>query len=135
MPRRVSLIPPFALKHPLNLGIRDLGLLGQTVREDDLGATVESGLVAQAVAAIPWGHKAVILEKARGPEERLCYARAAFEHGRSRAELEQRAGQSPVDGVLSALDVPGCSASRGTSLATTSATLGIVRVAVSQTRS
>lgn len=42
----------------------------------------------QAVATLPWGHIAVLLQKVQDPEARLWYAQAAFEHGWSRNILE-----------------------------------------------
>lgn len=49
-------------------------------------ATV-SPIVPQAVAQIPWGHNAVILEKIKDMAERLWYAQQTVENGWSRAVL------------------------------------------------
>ncbi|MEW6302263.1 MAG: PDDEXK nuclease domain-containing protein [Verrucomicrobiota bacterium] len=44
----------------------------------------ENSIVPQAVAQLPWGHNAVLLEKLADRNERLWYARAALAHGWSR---------------------------------------------------
>ena len=44
-------------------------------------------VLPQAVAELPWGHNAVLLEKLDGREERLWYAQKARQHGWSRAIL------------------------------------------------
>lgn len=44
-------------------------------------------IVQQAAALIPWFHNCIILDKIKDAEERLWYARAAVEHGWSRAVL------------------------------------------------
>ena len=41
----------------------------------------------QAVAEIPWGHHAVLLEKLKSSEERAFYAKMTIEHGWSRSVL------------------------------------------------
>jgi predicted nuclease of restriction endonuclease-like (RecB) superfamily len=41
----------------------------------------------QAVAEIPWGHHAILLERLKDPQERSWYASAALEHGWSRNVL------------------------------------------------
>ena len=47
----------------------------------------ETEIVPQAVAPIPWGHNAVLLEKLKSPEQRLWYARQTLEQGWSRNVL------------------------------------------------
>ncbi|TWI73988.1 uncharacterized protein DUF1016 [Desulfobotulus alkaliphilus] len=44
-------------------------------------------IVQQAVGQLPWGHNLVLLTRLKQPEQRLCYARAAIEHGWSRNVL------------------------------------------------
>lgn len=44
-------------------------------------------ILPQAVAEIPWGHHALLLDKVKDQEERLFYARSALEHGWSRSVL------------------------------------------------
>lgn len=48
---------------------------------------VDGEFLPQAVAEIPWGHNIVLMEKLRGPAERLWYARKTVEHGWSRSVL------------------------------------------------
>lgn len=49
----------------------------------------------QAVAEIPWGHNALLLEKLKDPAERIWYARKTIDHGRSRSLLDHQ-----IDGAL-----------------------------------
>lgn len=59
-------------------------------------------ILPQAVAELPWGHNAVLLEKLPSPELRRWYAERAIQHGWSRAiltlqiegQLHRRAGQA-----------------------------------------
>ena len=51
-----------------------------------VGQSAADGL-PQAAAEIPWGHNVVLIERVKDPAERLWYARAAVEHGWSRAVL------------------------------------------------
>ena len=44
-------------------------------------------IVPQAVAQLPWGHNVLLLERVKDADARLWYARAAAEHGWSRAVL------------------------------------------------
>ena len=44
--------------------------------------------VPQVVAQLPWGHNIVLLEQLKDPATREWYARAAIQHGWSRAILE-----------------------------------------------
>lgn len=44
-------------------------------------------VLPQAVAELPWGHNALLLEKLRSPEQRRWYAERAIQHGWSRAVL------------------------------------------------
>jgi predicted nuclease of restriction endonuclease-like (RecB) superfamily len=63
----------------------------------------ESEVLPQAVAGLPWGHNILLLEKAKDPEERFWYARAAAEYGWSRnvlahqidSGLYRRRGKAP----------------------------------------
>jgi len=50
-------------------------------------AELDGENLPQAVAEIPWGHNADLLDKIKSPVERLWYARAAVEKGWSRAVL------------------------------------------------
>ena len=50
-------------------------------------ADLDGENLPRAVAEIPWGHNADLLDKIKNPEERLWYARAAVEKGWSRALL------------------------------------------------
>jgi predicted nuclease of restriction endonuclease-like (RecB) superfamily len=52
-----------------------------------LVAEFEGGNLPQAVAEIPWGHNAALLEKLRDPAQRLWYAEKTVQHGWSRAVL------------------------------------------------
>jgi len=47
----------------------------------------DTEIVQQAAAQLPWGHNLVLLDRLKGPTERLAYARAAIEHGWSRNVL------------------------------------------------
>ena len=47
----------------------------------------EDEFLPQAVAEIPWGHHALLLDKVKDPEERLFYARSALANGWSRSIL------------------------------------------------
>jgi predicted nuclease of restriction endonuclease-like (RecB) superfamily len=49
----------------------------------------------QAVAEIPWGHNALLIERVKDPAQRLWYARQAIEHGWSRPVLDHQ-----IDGEL-----------------------------------
>jgi predicted nuclease of restriction endonuclease-like (RecB) superfamily len=51
-----------------------------------VGQFTETGL-PQAVAEIPWGHNATLVEQVKGLDERLWYARATIENGWSRSVL------------------------------------------------
>jgi predicted nuclease of restriction endonuclease-like (RecB) superfamily len=59
---------------------QEVAILAQAARE--LGDGPPSG-----VAALPWGHNIVLLEKVKEAEQRLWYARMTVEHGWSRAVL------------------------------------------------
>jgi len=48
----------------------------------------DAAKVPQLVAQIPWGHNRLLLDRVRSPEEREWYARAAIQHGWSRAILD-----------------------------------------------
>jgi predicted nuclease of restriction endonuclease-like (RecB) superfamily len=56
-------------------------ILAQLVRE------VDGVNLPQAVAAIPWFHNVVLMQKVKDPIERLWYARQTTQHGWSRAVL------------------------------------------------
>ncbi len=47
-------------------------------------------IVKQVVSQIPWGHNVRLLQKVKNTDERLWYAKAAFEHGWSRNILEMQ---------------------------------------------
>lgn len=47
----------------------------------------DAEIVQQDAAQLPWGHNLVLLDRLKGPTERLAYARAAIEHGWSRNVL------------------------------------------------
>lgn len=47
----------------------------------------EESIVQAALAQLTWYHQIALMEKLKSPEERLAYARAAFEHGWSRPVL------------------------------------------------
>jgi predicted nuclease of restriction endonuclease-like (RecB) superfamily len=53
------------------------------------------GPVPPPLAALPWGHNVLLIEKLKDPAERLWYARQAIEHGWSRAVLDHQ-----IDGGL-----------------------------------
>jgi predicted nuclease of restriction endonuclease-like (RecB) superfamily len=63
---------------------KDVPILAQPVRELD-GQTLP-----EVVAAIPWGHNVILVEKIKDPLERVWYARAAVQHGWSRTILEMQ---------------------------------------------
>lgn len=46
-----------------------------------------AGSIPANIAAIPWGHNLILIEKLKTAEERLWYARKTIEHGWSRAVL------------------------------------------------
>jgi predicted nuclease of restriction endonuclease-like (RecB) superfamily len=48
------------------------------------------GPVPPPLAALPWGHNVLLIEKVKDPAERLWYARQAIEHGWSRAVLDHQ---------------------------------------------
>lgn len=50
-------------------------------------ADLASNFLPQAVAEIPWGHNAVVVEKVKETQIRLWYAQQTIEHGWSRAVL------------------------------------------------
>ena len=50
-------------------------------------ADLASNFLPQAVAEIPWGHNAVLVEKVKETQIRLWYAQQTIEHGWSRAVL------------------------------------------------
>lgn len=50
-------------------------------------AVIENSKLPQAVAEIPWGHNAVIIEKLKDPVQRLWYATETTKNGWSRAVL------------------------------------------------
>ncbi|MCW3051095.1 MAG: hypothetical protein JWN14_265 [Chthonomonadales bacterium] len=50
----------------------------------------QNTIVPQAVAQIPWGHNAVLLEKVKDRTERLWYAQQCTEYGWSRSILEMQ---------------------------------------------
>ena len=47
-------------------------------------------ILPRAVAEMPWGHNALLLDRLKDPTERLWYARMAVEHGWSRAILDHQ---------------------------------------------
>jgi predicted nuclease of restriction endonuclease-like (RecB) superfamily len=51
------------------------------------GATQSVRAVIELVASLPWGHNIVLMQKVKEIDARLWYARAALEHGWSRAVL------------------------------------------------
>lgn len=58
------------------------------IRQWHLFYAVESTIVPQAVAQIPWGHNRLIISKVKNTEEALWYAQATIENGWSRDVLE-----------------------------------------------
>ncbi len=56
-------------------------ILAQPVRE------LNTSVLPQTIAGLPWGHNITILEKVKEPAQRLWYAAKATEHGWSRAIL------------------------------------------------
>ena len=50
-------------------------------------AWADEAIVQQAIAQIPWGHNITLIEDLKSLEIRLWYAKAAKEHGWSRAVL------------------------------------------------
>jgi predicted nuclease of restriction endonuclease-like (RecB) superfamily len=69
---------------------------------EQLQAELSGEDVPPSVAAIPWGHNSILIEKIKDPILRLWYARKAVEHGWSRAiltyhierNLHEREGQA-----------------------------------------
>lgn len=58
------------------------------IRQWYLFYAVDSAIVPQAVAQIPWGHNRLIVSKVKTKEEALWYASATVAHGWSRDVLE-----------------------------------------------
>ena len=54
---------------------------------NQLGAELDGRSLPGSVAAIPWGHNAILIEKIKDPILRLWYARKTIQHGWSRAIL------------------------------------------------
>jgi predicted nuclease of restriction endonuclease-like (RecB) superfamily len=90
VPQAVARLPASAKRAPSK---GDSEILPQHVAQlsaavrDQLGGELDGRSLPGSVAAIPWGHNAILIEKIKDPILRLWYARKTLQHGWSRAIL------------------------------------------------
>jgi len=78
--------PPQKLKQPVSeTSVQP----GRQLQSQKLSQAVTQSVRAaiELVASLPWGHNIVLMQKVKEVDARLLYARAALEHGWSRAVL------------------------------------------------